>query len=89
MLIIIAGFPGLFIYRLLRGLAHQIETICSLDGLRAARFRGCGGAGTDPVIFGTAPYAFGLISLIVGNPVGPDVRVTSILGSTYEKRGRA
>jgi microcin C transport system permease protein len=63
MLIIIAGFPGLFI-SVFFGASLIIETIFSLDGLGRLGFEAAV-ARDYPVIFGTL-FAFGLISLIVG-----------------------
>jgi microcin C transport system permease protein len=63
MLIIIAGFPGLFI-SVFFGASLIIETIFSLDGLGRLGFEAAV-ARDYPVIFGTL-FAFGLISLVVG-----------------------
>lgn len=63
MLIVIAGFPGLFI-SVFFGASLIIETIFSLDGLGRLGFEAAV-ARDYPVIFGTL-FAFGLISLIVG-----------------------
>lgn len=63
MLIVIAGFPALFISVFFGG-SIIIENIFSLDGLGQLGYR----AALDrdyPVIFGTL-YAFGLIGLLVG-----------------------
>jgi microcin C transport system permease protein len=63
MLIVIAGFPGLFIGVFFGG-SLIIETIFSLDGLGQLGFRSA--VERDyPVVFGTL-FAFGLIGLIVG-----------------------
>ncbi|MDJ1006446.1 MAG: microcin C ABC transporter permease YejB [Paracoccaceae bacterium] len=63
MLIIIAGFPGLFI-SVFFGASLIIETIFSLDGLGRLGFEAAV-ARDYPVIFGTL-FAFGLVSLVVG-----------------------
>ena len=63
MLIVIAGFPGLFI-SVFFGASLIIETIFSLDGLGRLGFEAAV-ARDYPVIFGTL-FAFGLISLIIG-----------------------
>ncbi|RMD89567.1 MAG: microcin C ABC transporter permease YejB [Alphaproteobacteria bacterium] len=63
MLIVIAGFPGLFI-SVFFGSSIIIETIFSLDGLGRLGFEAAV-ARDYPVIFGTL-YFFGLISLIIG-----------------------
>ncbi|MEM9522983.1 MAG: microcin C ABC transporter permease YejB [Pseudomonadota bacterium] len=63
MLIVIAGFPSLFI-GILFGASLLIETIFSLDGLGRLGFEAA--VERDyPVIFGTL-FAFGLIGLLVG-----------------------
>lgn len=63
MLIVIAGFPGLFVSVFFGG-SLIIETIFSLDGLGQLGFRSA--VERDyPVIFGTL-FAFGLIGLVVG-----------------------
>ncbi|MGL4238547.1 microcin C ABC transporter permease YejB [Tabrizicola sp.] len=63
MLIVIAGFPGLFL-AVFFGSSLLIEVIFSLDGLGQLGFRSA--VERDyPVIFGTL-FAFGLIGLIVG-----------------------
>ncbi|WP_316015255.1 microcin C ABC transporter permease YejB [Roseobacter sp. HKCCA0434] len=63
MLIIIAGFPGLFI-SVFFGSSLIIETIFSLDGLGLLGFQAA--VGRDyPVVFGTL-YFFGLVGLLVG-----------------------
>jgi microcin C transport system permease protein len=63
MLIVIAGFPGLFL-SVFFGSNLLIEVIFSLDGLGQLGFRSA--VERDyPVIFGTL-FAFGLIGLIVG-----------------------
>ena len=63
MLIIIAGFPGLFIY-VFFGSSLIIETIFSLDGLGRLGFEAA--VSRDyPVVFGTL-YIFGLLGLVVG-----------------------
>jgi microcin C transport system permease protein len=63
MLIVIAGFPGLFVSVFFGG-SLIIETIFSLDGLGQLGFTSA--VGRDyPVVFGTL-FAFGIISLIVG-----------------------
>jgi microcin C transport system permease protein len=63
MLIVIAGFPSLFI-GILFGSSLLIETIFSLDGLGRLGFEAA--LERDyPVIFGTL-FAFGLIGLLVG-----------------------
>ncbi|MGL4235016.1 microcin C ABC transporter permease YejB [Tabrizicola sp.] len=63
MLIVIAGFPGLFL-AVFFGSSLLIEVIFSLDGLGQLAFRSA--VERDyPVIFGTL-FAFGLIGLIVG-----------------------
>jgi microcin C transport system permease protein len=63
MLIVIAGFPGLFISVFFSG-SLIIEMIFSLDGLGLLGYRSI--VERDyPVIFGTL-FAFGLIGLIVG-----------------------
>ena len=63
MLIIIAGFPGLFITAFFGG-SLIIETIFSLDGLGRLGFEAA--LTRDyPVMFGTL-YFFGLLGLIIG-----------------------
>jgi microcin C transport system permease protein len=63
MLIVIAGFPGLFISVFFGG-SLIIETIFSLDGLGQLGFKSA--VERDyPVIFGTL-FAFGIIGLVVG-----------------------
>ncbi len=63
MLIIIAGFPGLFI-SIFFGSSLIIETIFSLDGLGRLGFEAA--VSRDyPVVFGTL-YIFGLLGLVVG-----------------------
>ncbi len=63
MLIVIAGFPALFI-SVFFGSSLIIETIFSLDGLGQLGFRSA--VERDyPVVFGTL-FAFGVIGLIVG-----------------------
>jgi microcin C transport system permease protein len=63
MLIVIAGFPGLFL-GVFFGSSLLIEVIFSLDGLGQLSFRSA--VERDyPVVFGTL-FAFGLISLVVG-----------------------
>lgn len=63
MLIVIAGFPGLFISVFFGG-SVIIETIFSLDGLGQLGYRAA--LERDfPVIFGTL-FAFGLLGLVVG-----------------------
>jgi microcin C transport system permease protein len=63
MLIVIAGFPGLFISVFFGG-SIIIETIFSLDGLGQQGFNSA--VGRDyPVVFGTL-FAFGIMGLIVG-----------------------
>ena len=63
MLIIIAGFPGLFIGVFFGG-SLIIETIFSLDGLGRLGFEAA--LTRDyPVMFGTL-YFFGLLGLIIG-----------------------
>ncbi|MAM62155.1 microcin C ABC transporter permease YejB [Maritimibacter sp. UBA3975] len=62
MLIVIAGFPGLFISVFFAG-SLIIETIFSLDGLGRLGFEAAV-ARDYPVIFGTL-FVFGLISLVV------------------------
>ncbi len=63
MLIVIAGFPGLFI-SVFFGSSLLIETIFSLDGLGQLGFRSA--VERDyPVIFGTL-FAFGLMGLVIG-----------------------
>ncbi|MDC0108114.1 microcin C ABC transporter permease YejB [Paracoccaceae bacterium] len=63
MLIVIAGFPGLFLGVFLSG-SLIIETIFSLDGLGRLAFEATV-ARDYPVVFGTL-YFFGLIGLAVG-----------------------
>ncbi len=63
MLIVIAGFPGLFI-GIFFGSSLIIETIFSLDGLGRLGFEAAV-ARDYPVIFGTL-FAFGLVGLLVG-----------------------
>ena len=63
MLIVIAGFPSLFLGIFLSG-SLIIETIFSLDGLGRLAFEATV-ARDYPVVFGTL-YFFGLIGLIVG-----------------------
>jgi microcin C transport system permease protein len=63
MLIVIAGFPGLFISVFFGG-SLLIETIFSLDGLGQLGYRSA--VERDyPVVFGTL-FAFGLLGLVVG-----------------------
>jgi len=63
MLIVIAGFPGLFL-GVFFGSNLILETIFSLDGLGQLAFRSI--VERDyPVVFGTL-YAFGLIGLVIG-----------------------
>ena len=63
MLIVIAGFPGVFL-SVFFGSSLLIEVIFSLDGLGQLGFRSA--VERDyPVIFGTL-FAFGLIGLVVG-----------------------
>ena len=63
MLIIISGFPGLFI-SVFFGSSLIIETIFSLDGLGRLGFEAA--VSRDyPVVFGTL-YIFGLLGLVVG-----------------------
>jgi microcin C transport system permease protein len=63
MLIVIAGFPALFVSVFFGG-SIIIETIFSLDGLGQLGFKSA--VERDyPVIFGTL-FAFGLIGLVVG-----------------------
>ena len=63
MLIVIAGFPSLFIGVFFGG-SLLIETIFSLDGLGRLGFEAA--ISRDyPVMFGTL-FAFGLLGLIVG-----------------------
>ncbi|MFN3605725.1 MAG: ABC transporter permease subunit, partial [Cypionkella sp.] len=63
MLIVIAGFPALFISVFFGG-SLIIETIFSLDGLGQLGYRSA--VERDyPVIFGTL-FAFGLMGLVVG-----------------------
>ncbi len=63
MLIIIAGFPGIFI-SVFFGTSLIIETIFSLDGLGRMGFEAAV-ARDYPVVFGTL-YIFGLLGLLVG-----------------------
>ena len=63
MLIVIAGFPGLFL-SVFFGASLIIETIFSLDGLGRMGFEAAL-ARDYPVIFGTL-FVFGLIGLVVG-----------------------
>ncbi|AUM74023.1 microcin C ABC transporter permease YejB [Paracoccus jeotgali] len=63
MLIVIAGFPAMFI-GMLFGSSILIETIFSLDGLGRLGFEAAVKR-NYPVIFGTL-YVFGLIGLLVG-----------------------
>ncbi|GAA6181450.1 microcin C ABC transporter permease YejB [Shimia sp. NS0008-38b] len=63
MLIVIAGFPAMFI-GVFFGQSVLIETIFSLDGLGRLGFEAAV-ARDYPVIFGTL-FVFGLISLVVG-----------------------
>ncbi len=63
MLIVIAGFPSLFI-GIFFGASLIIETIFSLDGLGRLGFEAAV-ARDYPVIFGTL-FAFGLVGLVVG-----------------------
>ncbi len=63
MLIVIAGFPGLFIGVFFGG-SLIIETIFSLDGLGQLGFKSA--VERDyPVVFGTL-FAFGMIGLVIG-----------------------
>ncbi|SPH25080.1 Inner membrane ABC transporter permease protein YejB [Defluviimonas aquaemixtae] len=63
MLIIIAGFPGLFL-AVLFGSSLLIETIFSLDGLGRLGYEAAV-ARDYPVVFGTL-YVFGLMGLLIG-----------------------
>lgn len=63
MLIVIAGFPGVF-FSVFFGASLIIETIFSLDGLGRLGFEATV-ARDYPVIFGTL-YVFGLIGLFIG-----------------------
>ena len=63
MLIVIAGFPSLFI-GIFFGASLIIETIFSLDGLGRLGFEAAV-ARDYPVIFGTL-FAFGLVGLLIG-----------------------
>ncbi len=63
MLIVIAGFPGLFV-AVFFGSSVIIETIFSLDGLGRLGFEAAV-ARDYPVVFGTL-YVFGLLGLVVG-----------------------
>ncbi|MDW4551333.1 microcin C ABC transporter permease YejB [Defluviimonas sp. D31] len=63
MLIVIAGFPGLFIAVLFGG-GLLIETIFSLDGLGRLGYEAAV-ARDYPVVFGTL-YVFGLLGLLIG-----------------------
>ncbi len=63
MLIVIAGFPGLFIAVFFGG-SLIIETIFSLDGLGRLGFEAAV-ARDYPVIFGTL-FVFGLVGLVIG-----------------------
>jgi microcin C transport system permease protein len=63
MLIVIAGFPGLFISVFFGG-SLIIETIFSLDGLGRLGFEAAV-ARDYPVIFGTL-FVFGLVGLVIG-----------------------
>ena len=63
MLIIIAGFPGIFI-SVFFGSSLIIETIFSLDGLGRMGFEAAV-ARDYPVVFGTL-YMFGLLGLVIG-----------------------
>jgi len=63
MLIVIAGFPGLFLSVLFSG-SLIIETMFSLDGLGLLGYQAA--VERDyPLVFGSL-YAFGLISLVIG-----------------------
>ena len=63
MLIVISGFPGLFLSVFLGG-SLLIEKIFTLDGLGLLGFKSA--VERDyPVVFGTL-FAFGLIGLVVG-----------------------
>ena len=63
MLIVIAGFPALFLGVFMGG-SILIETVFSLDGLGRMGYEAA--VNRDyPIIFGTL-YVFGLISLLVG-----------------------
>jgi ABC-type microcin C transport system permease subunit YejB len=70
MLIVIAGFPAVFIGVFFGG-SLIIETIFSLDGLGRLAFEAAV-ARDYPVIFGTL-FVFGLIGLVVEHHLGPDV----------------
>ena len=63
MLIVIAGFPGIFI-SVFFGASLIIETIFSLDGLGRLGFEAAV-ARDYPVLFGTL-FIFGLLGLVVG-----------------------
>jgi microcin C transport system permease protein len=63
MLIVIAGFPGLFLSVLFGG-SVLIETIFSLDGLGRLGYEAAV-ARDYPVVFGTL-YVFGLLGLLIG-----------------------
>jgi microcin C transport system permease protein len=63
MLIVIAGFPGLFIGIFFSG-SLIIETVFSLDGLGRLGYEAA--IQRDyPVVFGTL-YVFGLLGLLIG-----------------------
>ena len=63
MLIVIAGFPGVFISIFFTG-SLIIETIFSLDGLGRLGFEAAV-ARDYPIVFGTL-FIFGLMGLVVG-----------------------
>jgi microcin C transport system permease protein len=63
MLIVIAGFPGLFIGVFFGG-SLIIETLFSLDGLGRLGFEAAV-ARDYPIVFGTL-FAFSLLGLIIG-----------------------
>ena len=62
MLIVIAGFPGLFLSVLFTGNV-LIETIFSLDGLGRLGYEAAV-ARDYPIVFGTL-YVFGLLGLVI------------------------
>ena len=84
MLIVIAGFPAVFIGVFFGG-SLIIETIFSLDGLGRLGFEAAV-ARDYPVIFGTLYRLSACCRSGRRHPVGPDVRAWSIRASTFERR---
>jgi microcin C transport system permease protein len=86
MLIVIAGFPAVFMGVFFSARASLIiETIFSLDGLGRLGFEAAV-ARDYPVIFGTL-FVFGLIGLVVG--ILSDLMYVWSIRASTSKRGRA